>query len=250
MLATTHAAEHDAGRRDARSGVSRLCVVTRESRPVDDLIRFVVDPDGRVVPDLKRALPGRGVWVSARRALIAAAVKRRVFGRAFKAEVAVPPDLAEQTARLMERQLLDALAMAHKSGQAVAGFARVEEALARGPVLALIHASDGQPDGLRKITATARRLCGPAAADIVVIERLTTAQLDLAFGRLNVVHAALLGGAAGKGFVGRWHRFERFLSADDVDAPTEQGGSGRGGSGRDGSGQDGSGRDGSPGAQD
>ena len=48
----------------AAPAAERLCAATRSVKPVDDMIRFVVGPDG-VVPDLKRKLPGRGVWVTA-----------------------------------------------------------------------------------------------------------------------------------------------------------------------------------------
>src|SRR6266705_5923939 len=87
----TVADEHatDAGPREAAPGTERLCIVTRTVKPVAELIRFVVGPDG-IVPDLKRKLPGRGVWVTATRAAVSAAVERKAFGRAFKREVTVP----------------------------------------------------------------------------------------------------------------------------------------------------------------
>ena len=97
--------------------------------PVGDLIRFVVAPDGSVVPDLKRRLPGRGVWVTATRHALAEAVTRKVFARGFKRDVRVAPDLVDVTERLLERAALDALAIAHKAGRVAAGFAKVEAAL-------------------------------------------------------------------------------------------------------------------------
>ena len=115
---------------------------TRKVRPVGELIRFVVGPDGSVVPDLKRKLPGRGVWVTATRPAIEDAVKRNAFARSFKAKVQVAPDLAARVEELLTRSCLDALAIAHKSGRVAIGFAKTEAALADKRVAAAIHASD------------------------------------------------------------------------------------------------------------
>lgn len=186
----------------------RLCVATRAVRPVADLIRFVVGPDGTAVPDLKAKLPGRGVWVTATQEALAEAIKRRVFPRGFKRDVRVPPDLIDLTGRLLERSVLDALAIAHKAGLVSAGFTKVEKALARDKVVALVHAADAAADGCRKLDAALRR--SPSTASVAIIRGLTTAQLDLALGHPNVVHAALLAGPPSETFLARWRRLERF----------------------------------------
>ena len=80
------------------------------------MIRFVVGPAGEAVPDVKRKLPGRGIWITASRAAIEEAVKRNVFARGFKRDVRVAGDLAAQVERLLERAALDALAIAAKAG--------------------------------------------------------------------------------------------------------------------------------------
>jgi len=220
MLAGVDHGEADAGPR--RIGTERLCVATRTVRPVAEMIRFVVSPDGSVMPDLKARLPGRGVWVTASRAAVAAAVSRKAFGRGFKRDVRVSPDLVGLTEGLLERRALDALAMAHKAGRVAAGFAKVEAALASEPVVGLIHAADARPDGIRKLNAAARRRFGEAGP--AVIDTLTSAQLDLALGRSNVVHAALLAGPASAGFLARWDGVKRFRSG----APDADAGAGRG----------------------
>jgi predicted RNA-binding protein YlxR (DUF448 family) len=210
MLARTQDDELDAGPRSA--GPERLCVVTREVRPISALIRFVTGPDGEVVPDLKQKLPGRGVWVTATRATLEQAVKRRAFGRGFKREVRVPPDLAEATERLLQRAVLDAVAMAGKAGLVPSGFGKVEKALAHDHVVGLIHAADAQPDGVRKIAAALRRSLGPDS-HVVAIEGLASQQLDLALGRANVIHAALLAGPASETVIARYRRSEQFRAA-------------------------------------
>ena len=209
MLARNDDAALDAGPRRA-PGSERLCIVTREVKPVTDLIRFVIGPDREVVPDLKRRLPGRGVWVTATRTAVAEAVKRRAFGRSFKAEARVAPDLADTVERLLEQSVLDALSIGRKAGRAAIGFAQVERALAREPVVALLHAAEARREGVRKLAAEARNHRGENAADVPVVDRFTAAQLDLAFGRPNVVHAALLAGPASDGFLARYRNLERF----------------------------------------
>lgn len=210
MLAHTQDVELDAGPRSA--GPERLCVATREVRPISALIRFVVGPDGTVVPDLRQKLPGRGVWVTGTRAALEQAVKRRAFGRGFKREVRVAPDLADITEGLLERAVLDALAVACKAGLVPSGFTKVENALAQDHVVGLIHAADGQPDGVRKLSAALRRNLGPDA-QVVAIEAFTSRQLDLALGRANVIHAALLAGSASETVIARYRRFEQFRAA-------------------------------------
>jgi hypothetical protein len=210
MLARNHDTTLDSGPRRLAPGQERLCIVTREVRPVADMVRFVVGPDGEVVPDLKRRLPGRGVWVTASRAAVAEAVNRRAFARGFRTEVRVAPDLAGLVERLLERSVLDALGIVRKAGRVAVGFARVERALATEVVVALLHAADAGREGTRKIAAAARRRLGEKAGGLTVVDAFTAAQLDLALGRPNVVHAALLAGPASDGFLARYRSLERF----------------------------------------
>jgi uncharacterized protein len=133
---TASAVELDRGPRTAER--TRMCALSRDVRPISELIRFVVGPDGATVPDVKNKLPGRGLWLTATQAALAEAVKRKVFARAFKREVRVPPDLAAQIERLLERAVLDALAMAGKAGTVAAGFAKTQAALEHEEVIAVL----------------------------------------------------------------------------------------------------------------
>jgi predicted RNA-binding protein YlxR (DUF448 family) len=209
----------DRNARAAAAATERLCIATRQVRPVGELIRFVIGPDGGVVPDLKRRLPGRGVWITARRAAVAEAVRRRLFGRGFKAEVRVSPELPDVVERLLEQSALNALSIAHKAGLVIQGFAKVEAALvaSRPAVAALVRASDAGEDGGRKLIGAFGR--GNDAVEEgtegKIVKAFTSAQLDLALGRLNVVHAALLAGRASEAFLVRW----RFLEDFRADGP-------------------------------
>jgi predicted RNA-binding protein YlxR (DUF448 family) len=211
MLARLHDRHVDLDDGPRRGAVTeRMCVASRTVKPLGELIRFVVAPDGAVVPDLKRNLPGRGVWVTATREALGQAVKRKAFGAGFKREVKVDTDLPALTDRLMERAALDALAMCGKASLAVLGFAKVEAALARDPVVALLHASGAAPDGVRKLDAALVRRPGEDAHRVRIVCDFSSEQLDLAFARPNVVHAALLTGSASDTFLARHARLMRF----------------------------------------
>jgi uncharacterized protein len=211
----------DNGPRTDKSATVRMCAVTRQVRPIDELIRFVVSPQGEVIPDLKRKLPGRGLWVSASRQTVAEAGRRSQFSKGFKRDVHVAPTLAADTESLLVRGVIDALAMAAKAGQVVSGFSKVEGALEQGQaqnsVKALIHASDGAADGIRKLDAVVRQNAGNGdeSREFPVVRALTSEQLDLALGRSNVIHAALLAGPASKTFLSRSHTLVRYRMADD-----------------------------------
>jgi uncharacterized protein len=207
----------DNGPRTDRSATVRMCAVTRQVRPIDELIRFVVTPTGEVIPDLKRKLPGRGLWVSASRQAVAEAVRRNQFSKGFKRDLRVTPALADDTENLLVRSVTDALAMAAKAGQVVSGFSKVEGALEQGQAKALLHASDGAADGIRKLDAIVRQKAGNhgESHEFPVVTVLTSEQLDLALGRSNVIHAAVLAGPASKTFLSRSHILVRYRMADD-----------------------------------
>jgi uncharacterized protein len=220
MLAFTDP-DLDNGPRTNKSATMRMCAVSREVRPIDQLIRFVVSPSGEVVPDLKRKLPGRGLWVLASHRMVAEAVRRNHFSRGFRRDVRAAATLAADTEILLVRSAIDALAVAAKAGQVVSGFSKVEAALT-GPrpgaaVEALVHASDGASDGIRKLDALARQIPGNIgkSGEFPIVAALTSAQLDLALGRSNVIHAALLAGPASRTFLSRSQILVRYRMVDD-----------------------------------
>ena len=203
--------ELDRGPRWRGAGVERFCAASRTVKPVDELIRFVLGPDG-VVPDLKRKLPGRGLWITADRATLANAVARNVFARGFKRAVRVPADLAAETERLLERAVLDALAVAGKAGAVLTGFSRAEAAIGRDAAVAVLHANDAAADGKRKIDGALRRKADAGGREITIVDVFSSTQLDLALNGSNVVHAALLAGPASNTFLARAKRLARYRS--------------------------------------
>jgi predicted RNA-binding protein YlxR (DUF448 family) len=170
---------------------TRRCIVSGEILPEGRLVRFAVAPDGQIVPDIEAKLPGRGLWVRAERKSVEQAVSKGLFARAAGEPVKADSGLASRTeARLVER-MLDHLGLGRRAGALILGFDQVERAL-RGPAApaVIIEAADAAPDGQRKLQAAAR------SAGVVpfVIGALSSAELSLALGRSNVVHAALKSG--------------------------------------------------------
>ncbi len=214
MLAIAQDTELDRGTTSVAPGTERSCALTRKVMPVADMVRFVVGPDGAVVPDVKRKLPGRGLWITGTGAAVTEAVKRNVFARGFKRQVRAAPELAAETERLLERAALDALAIAGKGGRVVTGASKVAAALEETDVLALIHASDAADDGRRKLDAALRRTTQGPPRDTVIVETFSGGQLDLALNRPNVVHAALLAGPGSETFTARVRRLERFRTGN------------------------------------
>lgn len=169
----------------------RMCIVTREVLDEAQLIRFVRGPEGTVVPDLNRKLPGRGVWVGLSRTKVAEAVKRQAFNRGL-GEVRAGTDLPEQVEGLLRKAAVSYISLAKKAGEAVAGAAKVEEMVAAGRARLVIHAREAAQNGRQKID----KLSGP---DVETLGLFTSTELDLAFGRANVIHAAVAkGGLAEK----------------------------------------------------
>jgi len=199
-------------------GSERTCLVTRAKLAPEDLLRFVLSPDGVVVPDLRRKLPGRGAWVQASRDAVAEAVRRKAFARGFKAPAQAGADLPDLVDALLVKDALQSLSMANKAGFVLAGAFKVEQEIAQRAPAALIEAKDGSPDGARKIVAALFRRWPEAAAETPRVELFDSGQLDLALGRTNVIHAALRKGAASDAFLVRCLRLARYRAGGLAEA--------------------------------
>lgn len=185
-------------------GPERFCIVDRASGPREGLIRFVLSPENMVTPDLKQRLPGRGVWVGAERRKIAEAVRRRLFARAFRRDVAVPEDLPDRVGAQLRSAALGTLGLSRGAGDMVLGFAKVEAMLRAGEAGLLLHASDARPDGMRKLDAL-------AGGRVPVCRVFTGDELSLALGGGNVIHAAVKAGPRLQGALDRCRAVARYL---------------------------------------
>lgn len=186
----------------------RFCVVTRRALPSSSLIRFVCGPEAEIIPDLKAQLPGRGVWVRARRSCVAEAVHKNVFARALQKKVSVDSALPQKVELLLKEASLNALGMACKAGQVLTGFSKILQVLREQRVLAVLHPLDEESDGVRTIE---KMLRGSAAfAGLPCLRLFRCTELSYAVGRENVVHVAILQGHAGQAVLARMHFLSKF----------------------------------------
>jgi len=206
------------------AGSERTCIVTGTKDVPEAMLRFALSPDGSVVPDIRRKLPGRGVWTRLSFETVSRAATKRAFSRAFRAKAEAPASLAETVGALLEQDALQSLSIANKAGLVVAGAFKVDSAIEAGGVVALIQASDGAADGAAKRVQALRAKLGPEATAIVRVDLFKSGELDLALGRANVIHAALKHGAASSAFLARADRVRRYRGGE-ADAPggTERG---------------------------
>ena len=188
----------------------RRCIVTGEILPDEMRVRFVVGPEGHVVPDIESVLPGRGLWVKAERAVLEKAVAKNAFARAAKAPVTADADLPDRVERLLVRRMVGDLGLARKSGSLVLGFDNVMRALSeRHPPALLVEAADGAEDGRRKLRNAALN----QGVKVHIIHTLISAELALALGRENVIHAAVKPGRLAERLILEAARLEGFRPA-------------------------------------
>lgn len=176
-----HAAEDEPER-----GPLRRCAVTREQAAKETLVRFVVGPGGTVVADLVNRLPGRGIWLSARRNVLDNPRARAAFARSARGPVTVPPDLAAIVEEGLRRRVAELLGLARRAGQAVCGFQKAREWIEKGRAGLVLQAADGSAEECHRVLSGRR--------DVPVANPLDAAALGVIFGRERVVHVAVAAG--------------------------------------------------------
>lgn len=194
----------------------RSCILTRETNAQEELMRFVLDPEGKVTADLRHRLPGRGAWLTPTAAALTEAIKRKLFSRSFKQEAKASPELVDEVDAALARDLAGALGLANKAGAVTTGFTKVEAALRGGQAAVLIHAREASEDGRRKLAQALRNPIRPPNRDVHTYDDLRGDDLDMALGRVHVIHAALLAGAGSEGCLARWRRLRRFRGLDEA----------------------------------
>lgn len=200
----------EALRDDETASRERRCIVTGEILPDRARLRFVADPDGNIVPDIEGKLPGRGLWVKADRETVAKAVAKNQFARAAKKAVTAAPDLPARAEQALLRRVLGDLGLARKAGALVFGFDNVARALSGGtPPGVLVEARDGARDGRRKLENALKA----QGLSLPVVDCLESAELALALGRENVIHAAVKPGRLAERLILEAARLEGFRPA-------------------------------------
>lgn len=208
-ISTAREASSDmTGARAAKAGRARTCLVTREVADPDMLVRFVLSPEGEVVPDIDARLPGRGFWLSARKDIVRAACARNVFARGARRPVVPPADLSERVEGLLARKCLDTLGLARRAGQACAGFEKVRAALGQGRVAILLVAADAAPGGAAKL--------GRAPSGVTEVRLLNGEELGSVFGRDRTVYAGVAPGRLAERLAGHSRRLAGFRDVPQV----------------------------------
>jgi predicted RNA-binding protein YlxR (DUF448 family) len=193
------------------TGPLRRCLVTREIRPKSELLRFVVGPDDRLLTDPAERMPGRGLWLTPRRDIVATAAAKGLFAKAARRRVVLPSDLAGEVEQLLRARCLALLGLARRAGQLRTGFEKVREDLKAGRAGLLLAARDGAPDGRQKLAA----LLG----DRVPVALFDSEELSLALGRERVVHAVVAEGGIAQQLRRDLDRLQGMQAADS--SPTE-----------------------------
>jgi predicted RNA-binding protein YlxR (DUF448 family) len=199
MTIAAAASTDNTPRRDVKE---RRCILTRESGDAARMVRFVVSPDGQIVPDVDENLPGRGLWLKAARDIVRTAVERGAFAKAAEANVKVSPTLADDVEAALARRSLSLLGFARRAGLAVAGFEKVRSMLGKGKAGVLLASREAAADGRRKLAVLA-----PGVAEVALF---ADAELAVVFGRDSVTHAALEKGRIAASFLRECERLQGF----------------------------------------
>lgn len=199
---------------DTEKGPERQCALTRVVKAREALLRFVVGPEGQVLPDIRNRLPGRGVWLSNSRPVLKEAIRKRIFARGLKENAAIPEGLSEQVERLLREDALQMLAFVNKAGAVVTGFEKI--ASGGWPIAGLLQARDGSASERQRLLGLVR-MRGPNGMPPKVISAFESTEIALSIGRDSVIHAALKVHPVSVSFLDRADRYVEFLA----DGPAE-----------------------------
>lgn len=193
----------------------RTCIVTRETKEPEEMIRFVCDPNGNLVADLKVSLPGRGAWVSAKKSAVRQAMERKLFAKSLETKVEVSASLDEDVGELMHRSVMGALGMANKAGVIVFGYSKVNDMIRSGNAALVLHASDAAPDGIRKIGSALKAIeaASEGVAEGAPFTTLfsTSDELERTLGGMNIMHVGAKFGGATKSVIKKLIRLRDYL---------------------------------------
>lgn len=180
---------------------NRTCALKREVGPQEDLLRFTLTPDNQVVPDFKKKLPGKGIYISNSKTALAEAIKKHKFGKNAKTD----NNLLELVENLLKNRCLEAINLARKSGTLITGFDKVIEKLKKGKVACLLMANDAGADGRKKMEN--------AAKGIMILNLFSIEELDKALNKVNTVHAALLKSEMANMVCNQINKWQNFINS-------------------------------------
>ncbi|WP_421789489.1 RNA-binding protein [Hyphobacterium sp.] len=187
----------------------RRGLISRDTRPETELIRFVIDPQGGIVPDLASKLPGRGAWVEADRQSVETAVGKGHLSRALKGGKALA-GLADQVDAGLAQRALSLLGLLRRSGQLAVGMDAARLAIKANRPAWRLEASDGAADGRSKLD----RLTFAKWGSVPVCGCFAAEELGAALGRDHVVHAVLAESPQARSFGYVMNRLAGFRELD------------------------------------
>ena len=162
----------------------RRCFVSHEKHPMEKLIRFVVSPDNKIVPDVEQCLPGRGLWLKAARDIVERACNKQLFEKFVRVNVEVDENLVEIVEKLLVRHCLNLIGLARRSGQAVAGFEKVKAFLSGREVCAVFCAFDCAFDSRKRMVKV--------AGAVPIVDVFSSMELGRIFDKNRTVYVAVV----------------------------------------------------------
>ncbi len=183
----------------------RKCIVSGRILEKKDLLRFTLSPELEVIPDFKKKLPGKGLYVTNSMSILKKAIDGNVFAKVLKRKAKVDPGLAEIAEQILRKRALDAVSLARKAGCLVTGMEKVAETLKKDKVAFLLEAVDAGKDGRQKVA----RMAG----DLEVFKLFEAEELDKALNKTNTVHAAFLKGSMAEMVREEFNRLSDFLNS-------------------------------------
>jgi len=183
----------------------RKCIISGEVMEKDNLIRFILSPDNKIIPDFKNRLGGKGAWVEAKKSVLEEAIKKNAFSKAFKTKVDVDNTLLEMVINAYMKKGLDFISLAKKAGVLITGFEKVKDIIIKDKTLFLIEAKDSDGDGKSKMIKIAR--------ETPIFELYNTEELDKALNRTNTVHIAIKKSDMGNSVYKELKRIKIFINS-------------------------------------
>ena len=183
----------------------RKDIVSGQVMDSKDLLRFTVTPDNQVIPDFKKRLPGKGIYVAGSLSALKVAIAKNLFAKAAKRNVRVNDGLIPMVEAILKKKGLEAICLAKKAGALLTGFEKVSEAVKKGKAAFILEAGDAGADGHEKMLSLAKGL------DVFVLYDVE--ELDKALDKVNTVHMAFLKSDMAKMVYNEFKRLNSFLNS-------------------------------------
>lgn len=162
------------------------CAVSNKELSLDEGVFLTVSPEGLLIVDLRKELPSAHIFLECRREVIDVALAAGILQKTFGENLKIPDCFVDKVLETLQKQVVNMLCMARKSGLLVFGFEKVSEAIEKGVVDFILRASDSKSAAQNQsgLNAGFLRICGV----------FKSIELGGVVGRGRVVHMAVLKG--------------------------------------------------------